>query len=319
MDAVLVLVSPPSSALADHVTSASLVHKRQSSEQLIENWSMVGPNRFELTARWRTHEFYGGGTGVFDTLIALETLRQSAILICHTGYATPIDHHFVMSAMSLSGFDGDAVRYDQPVRVSVACRAVGRRNGILAAAEVRVSMHQGNHLLATGTGDLKVVPPAVYRQIRGGAAASHITPTVPGLDPVLVGRMRDSDVVVASAPFSSSSSGPARARFVLRPDTRHPVLFDHALDHVPGMLLFEAARQADQAVSHASLILHETAGRFASYVELDEECDVVVRSREELAPGEWRTIVDFRQAGRVAATITQRTSANTGDSGSDER
>lgn len=39
-----VLVSPLSSAVVSHATSAFLVHKRQDSELLIEDWSTVGPD-----------------------------------------------------------------------------------------------------------------------------------------------------------------------------------------------------------------------------------------------------------------------------------
>ncbi|WP_260845011.1 AfsA-related hotdog domain-containing protein [Streptomyces sp. SLBN-31] len=43
-------------------------------------------------------------------------------------------------------------------------------------------------------------------------------------------------------------------RWQLRVDTRHPVLFDHIVDHVPGMLLIEAARQAATAtLGHTTL------------------------------------------------------------------
>lgn len=61
-------------------------------------------------------------------------------------------------------------------------------------------------------------------------------------------------------------------RWQLRLDTRHPVLFDHMVDHVPGMVLLEAARQAATAtLGHASLPLAVTS-QFQRYVELDAPC-----------------------------------------------
>jgi hypothetical protein len=70
----------------------------------------------------------------------------------------------------------------------------------------------------------------------------------------------------------------------LRVDTRHPVLFDHQLDHVPGMLLLEAARQGATAALGARSILPLTmACDFRKYVELDLPC--VIEAVPESAGG----------------------------------
>ncbi|WP_268254571.1 AfsA-related hotdog domain-containing protein, partial [Streptomyces humidus] len=56
-------------------------------------------------------------------------------------------------------------------------------------------------------------------------------------------------------------------------DFSHPVLFDHPADHVPGMLLLEAARQSAHAATHPRPGLPTSLdATFTQYVELDTPC-----------------------------------------------
>ncbi|QMV06648.1 hypothetical protein GJU35_13800 [Streptomyces lincolnensis] len=60
----------------------------------------------------------------------------------------------------------------------------------------------------------------------------------------------------------------------MRVDTSHPLLFDRPDDHVPGMVLLEAARQAAAAVTPGDgtpypLSMENT---FDRYVEFDTPC-----------------------------------------------
>jgi hypothetical protein len=94
-------------------------------------------------------------------------------------------------------------------------------------------------------------------------------------------------------------------RWQLRVDTRHPVLFDHMVDHVPGMLLLEAARQAAAAtLGHACLPL-AVASEFLRYVELDAPCAIeaclVAGTGEE---GARTVLVTGRQGGATVCRCT---------------
>lgn len=59
-------------------------------------------------------------------------------------------------------------------------------------------------------------------------------------------------------------------------DTTHPYFFEHAYDHVPGMLLLESGRQTATAIAHlyydinydTVFILSEMYARFYKYVEV---------------------------------------------------
>ncbi|WP_330235578.1 AfsA-related hotdog domain-containing protein [Streptomyces sp. NBC_00566] len=68
------------------------------------------------------------------------------------------------------------------------------------------------------------------------------------------------------------------ARWELRVDTGHPVLFDHPVDHVPGMVLIEAGRQSARVVtSRPDALLLGRESRFPRYAELDSPCFVTAR------------------------------------------
>ena len=70
---------------------------------------------------------------------------------------------------------------------------------------------------------------------------------------------------------------------LVRVEPSHPFFFDHPLDHVPGMLLIEAARQFGVAVSHRyygvpgdfAFVLEGVEVSFERYAELDQDVIIV--------------------------------------------
>lgn len=69
-----------------------------------------------------------------------------------------------------------------------------------------------------------------------------------------------------------SSGATGSHRWLLRVDGCHPVFFDHPVDHVPGMLLVEAARQAAVAATGGRGVPIEMDTEFRKYVEFAEPC-----------------------------------------------
>jgi hypothetical protein len=83
--------------------------------------------------------------------------------------------------------------------------------------------------------------------------------------PPLVGRDRGADVVLAP-------TGDMKV-WEVRSDLNHPVLFDHRVDHLPGMVLVEAMRQAAcLATGWPELLVTGLSSRFDRYVEFDQPC-----------------------------------------------
>ncbi|MCE0444846.1 hypothetical protein LT493_04755 [Streptomyces tricolor] len=105
-----------------------------------------------------------------------------------------------------------------------------------------------------------------------GLAAKHLraVPLPPGLLPGTVGHLLPENVVLARTEHAG--------RWQLRVDLDHAVLFDHPVDHAPGMLLLEALRQAAHATYPATdTMVTAMSVSFEKWVELDEAAWVSVR------------------------------------------
>jgi hypothetical protein len=128
------------------------------------------------------------------------------------------------------------------------------------------AVHRDGELAATGTGATRFTNPKVYRRMRGEAPAEGIS--IPEAEPVpaaRAGRSRAEDVVLSEAGRDGL--------WELRVDTRHPTLFQRPNDHVPGMLLLEAARQAAcLAAGPGGVVPAEARTRFDRYAEFGSPC-----------------------------------------------
>ncbi|WP_329374988.1 ScbA/BarX family gamma-butyrolactone biosynthesis protein [Streptomyces sp. NBC_01483] len=248
-----------------------LVHRASVAEVMLTDWARVDDHRFAVAAQWpRGHSFFAPVDDCHDPLIAAETIRQAGVLLAHAEYGVPLGHHFLVSDLSV------AVR-PQHVRVGwtpasleldVRCVDIKERGGAVTGFRIVVEIYRDGSLAATGGGALTCITPRVYQRLRAARLAEDGRPRVIALTapetPQSVGRMSPTDVVLS--PVGEPN------RWQLRVDTRHPTLFDHMVDHVPGMVLLEAARQAAAAtLGHASLPLAVTS-EFQRYVELDAPC-----------------------------------------------
>ena len=79
-----------------------------------------------------------------------------------------------------------------------------------------------------------------------------------------------------------SREGAAPGELVLAVDVTHPVHFDHPLDHIPGMLLLEAARQAAlltiDPADRAGKVVSRVDAKFVSFADYDRP--VTIRTLE---------------------------------------
>ncbi|WP_306430798.1 AfsA-related hotdog domain-containing protein, partial [Streptomyces sp. 2R] len=104
------------------------------------------------------------------------------------------------------------------------------------------------------------------------------------------GRGRAEDVVLSE----SSREGV----WELRVDTRHPTLFQRPNDHVPGMLLLEAARQAAcLAAGDGGFVPAEGRTHFHRYAEFGSPCSIGAEVLPCAVPGEARVRVTGHQDG----------------------
>lgn len=295
------------------------VHKAAHAEVLLTGWRRCGERDFEIGAQWpRDHGFWRtGGDGVQDPMLLVETTRQVLPLLSHAAYRVPRDHQLIwdrhrcaFAAPLLHVMDRPA---EVVLRVSASHAPAG--DGRLRRLTLRMTAGlPGGRILGTATTVFSAHRPEVYARLRGPgnpAPPEAMAAAVPPPDPVapsLVGRESEREVVLGPA----EEGGRRRLRVL----TSSPWLFDHPVDHLPGMLLMEAARQYGRlATSKRRPHLVRLEAGFTRYVDLDAPSFIEVLSGpvvsapsgEEGAPdggpdAEERLTVGVTQYGRTAFT-----------------
>jgi 2-oxo-3-(phosphooxy)propyl 3-oxoalkanoate synthase len=251
----------------------TLVRKDKSDEALVTEWRELPDLVQEVAATWpQRHSFYTEGNH-YNPLIFTESLRQALALLSHRVHSIPLGHRLgweqITSWILPSALDVQTSATKVTLLVShpsitrrrmgsvylvsrIDAVSNGRRIG---GAEVRYSAH----------------PPAIYDRLRGPYASAKdafskaIRLTAP-VAPALVGRSDARNVVLTPTEHPLS--------WQLRVDTSHSVLFDHPHDHVPGMVLLEAAAQAAQATQPTPVAATRFETQFHRYVEFDQPCFV---------------------------------------------
>ncbi|MFC4498234.1 MULTISPECIES: ScbA/BarX family gamma-butyrolactone biosynthesis protein [Streptomyces] len=219
-----------------------LVHRAAVAETLLTGWRSTGADRFTVSAQWpRAHGLHvSPDWSAYDPLLVVETIRQAGTLVSHTEYGVPLDHQFVLQEFQVGTVAGQLAVGPLPAEpeVELVFTDVQYRGRRLAGARYTARVLRDSEVVGAADVAFTCVAVPVYRRLRGGRTAGAVTvvPLPPGLAPEAVDRALPTDVVLAPA------DGTGRRQ--LRVDTAHPVFFDHPLDHVPGMLLLEAARQA---------------------------------------------------------------------------
>lgn len=244
-----------------------LVHRAAIAETFLTDWERTGADQFRLCAQWpRAHQLHvSPDRSAYEPLLVAETVRQCGALLSHAEYEAPLDHCFVLKELRLTTRPEHLAVGSAPaepvldVRVFDVRHRAGRPTAFRYDTDVRV----GGERVASAHISVSWTSASVYRRLRGGRTPDTVSalPPPPALPADVVGRALVADVVLAP---------PDRlGRWQLRVDTAHPVFFDHPLDHVPGMLLLEAARQA----AHATTGLPGSSAAFRStfhqYAELD--------------------------------------------------
>ncbi|MET7677485.1 ScbA/BarX family gamma-butyrolactone biosynthesis protein [Streptomyces seoulensis] len=282
--------------------TGELVHRLDADDAFPVEWTKLADHRYLIAADWPAgHRFFAPLPGdVQDPLLVTETMRQTAMMLAHAEYGVPADHHFVMWDMSYALATADFSLSDASGRIDVVveCSEVQMRARSLAGMRVRLTFERGGRLLATSTGSLSATSARAYRRLRGDKLpdAGAPAPLLDGIPAQRVGRRDPSDVVLAPAEEG--------AGWRLRLDTANPTLFARANDHVPGMVLLEAARQAAVALApDGRFVPASLAIAFHRYAELNEPC--LVRARRETSPeGDVSVHVEGVQGGEPVFTAT---------------
>ncbi|MFE9627036.1 ScbA/BarX family gamma-butyrolactone biosynthesis protein [Streptomyces sp. NPDC006527] len=278
------------------------VHRAAVSEVFLTRWEADSPDCFSVTAQWpRGHALFVPAGGYQDPLLLVESVRQTGALLAHAEYDVPFGHQFLMWNISFSADPEALAAEPTPTEVVLRaeCHDIERRAGKLAGMRYRVTVERDGTPLAAADAAFSCTSPSVYRRLRGQRPTRSSLPIPVGIAPETVGRVSSRDVVLAAADPHSPR------RWQLRVDTTHPIFFDHPVDHVPGMVLLEAARQA----AHASTGLRDALpvgldSSFARYAELDAPCWIEAEPGRPDSLGRIPTTVRGTQRGETVFTAT---------------
>lgn len=286
----------PKALLIDHrTTSASVpkeyVHLHEESAILATEWSELGPDRYGVSVRWPEEGLFGGKA----PLLVPQTIRQSCLLIGHAERSVPLSHQTLMERMdyTLDGaFFGSKNKPDN-LFVTLACRSRGPRS-----MHIELSLLSEGRPVGEALVDFSWINPAVYRRLRGAYAnVGWGRALVPAPVPAgLVGQTRDPDVVLAPSdtPY----------RWQLRMDVGNTALYDHPVDHVPGLALIEAAYQAAYAVTGPGATPIRVTSGFERYIEFDTPCWIDATVAPVSPDGTVRVEVTGTQQGQKAFVVT---------------
>lgn len=281
-----------------------LVHRRSISEVFLTDIRPSGGTGYTLSAQWpRWHVFFDSRSPGFDSALVVETLRQLTVLIAHTQLGVPVGARFLMPEMFVSMAPNTVSDPGKPAEVRIEVRVSDVRQTVKGTVFFRTT---ANFLvdgvrIAGGTAGARIVDPGVYDRFRSGGEAIHGAAGAPA--PAAVSSARVGHGSSLNVVLGRNTGTP---RWPLRVDVSNPVLFDHPLDHVPGVVLIEAVRQAFRlARMDPTLDFAFFDARFMSMVELGSETEVVLETPAE-GTGDGRAVASIQTLGEVKMrTIVQ--------------
>ncbi|MFC4507141.1 MULTISPECIES: ScbA/BarX family gamma-butyrolactone biosynthesis protein [Streptomyces] len=258
----------------------ALVHRASIAEVFVTDSAATGEDTFVVAAQLPRGHLIGENSPLYDFTLLVEVVRQAGVLVAHRHLGVDLESAFIFRDLKLRTTAFEPLRIGPrpaDARVSVGVRVrrnrAGRVQGFTFTGDITVD---GRSALR-GEGGLLILSKAAYLAMRGRRPMpdhpGFLLPRFTVAAPSAVGR-RDARNVFVTEPVTDGEPGRFSCQLVV--DTSHPHVFDHPLDHVPGHLQMEAARQlaiASVARLHGldpySLSVASIETDFTDYAELD--------------------------------------------------
>ncbi|MFF5013955.1 ScbA/BarX family gamma-butyrolactone biosynthesis protein [Streptomyces sp. NPDC001165] len=265
----------------DRTVPRQLVHRASVTEVFLTDAAAVAGDRFLVGAQWPRHHalYHPDESGRCDFMLLAETVRQAGIYLLHRFYDVPLGHHFVFKSLDLHIDDHAALRVGgTPLGavLDVCVTPAGSPGSGRFDARIDITIEVDGQPCAHSTVAVVVVDARRYevlrnrgRDLTSGITATTTAAAAPSRAPVIAGR-QDANVLLRTAADDDSST------WLLHVDLQHPGYFEHPSDHVPGMMLLEAFRQAGHLTAASNCVLTALEARFRSFGELFQP--IVIRS-----------------------------------------
>ncbi|MFG2518733.1 ScbA/BarX family gamma-butyrolactone biosynthesis protein [Streptomyces sp. NPDC048527] len=305
----------------DSTVSRAAVHRAAIAEVFLTDSRPVAgrEDTYEVAAQLPRAHIMAEHSGTHDFLLLVEVLRQGGVFLAHTYENVGLDESFIFRHLRIRMQDLSAVRTgDRPARavVTFTVDPQRKRNGRVQALDFTGTFTIEGKVVLHFSGGLAFFSRTVYRALRARrrealAGQIGVLPTHVAAEPESVGR-RDPYNVVITQP---QPAGPSTLAATVLSDTTHPHLFDHQLDHIPGNLLLEAARQLAAAsvaslhsISAGGLQVTALDAGFQEFAELDLRAQAVAsveqfRLSETLGTLVVPVVVEVVQQDRVVASF----------------
>jgi 2-oxo-3-(phosphooxy)propyl 3-oxoalkanoate synthase len=279
----------------DRTVPRELVHKSGIAEVFLTDHRPLGDLRFACGAQLPLmHAFYSDSVTEHHPLQVLtEATRQATILVAEQYLDLPSDHRALLHDVELNVEDPDAIRVDGcPATAEILVELVDCREtaGAVSGFTAATRMALGDLEAVTGVISASVQTATTYRDMRRHQRAARaldltVRSRVAPCEPRACGKRRRSSVLIARP--RRAPDGALEAALAV--DLRHPSLFDHEQDHLPGMLLLEAATQIAIAAAAQrggapteELVAVGCRAEFGQFAEL--ELPVACRARLDRGP-----------------------------------
>jgi hypothetical protein len=244
------------------LVAREFVHRLAPSQVLLTEVRPAGPDAYRAVAQWpRTRapqEACGRAAPGRDTrpdpLMVAETLRQLGIFLPLRYYGVDPASRLLIEELSFA-LDPAAEPADRATGTEITCTAQVSRagtpgSGPLHSLALTVELSAKGRPFAQADGVARVLSLPAYRAVRsrrrlvresargqaGFAADSGVRWQGSPVAPDLVGAFGPQDVLVAVDEHGAARIAPA--------DPHHPFFHDHPSDHVTGVTLIGAVRQA---------------------------------------------------------------------------
>jgi 2-oxo-3-(phosphooxy)propyl 3-oxoalkanoate synthase len=273
----------------DRTVHRKLVHKHALDEAFVTGFEVRDDSVLLAAVLPRAHSLYcefPAEDRAPDIALITEVCRQSCFVVAHTKFEVPFTdnrYQFLLQDIECELTGIGELGPERPVEIVVECtiEEIRRRKSEISALVWRFRVTDRARELHVA--DLRMRMMWIDRgdwrrmrdHMRGGRGLPIVIeaapPPAPGVAPAEVGRQNRDNVVLQNV-STDGSSFVAQARV----DRRHPVLFDHPIDHVYAMVQLEACRQlglyahaAKSGFAAGDLELAGFSSRFVSVAELD--------------------------------------------------
>jgi 2-oxo-3-(phosphooxy)propyl 3-oxoalkanoate synthase len=287
------------------------VHRRSLSEVFLTDTHRADDLTYFSAAQLpRWHPYYGDHLARppgYDPLLLLEACRQSAIAGSHLYFGVPFGHDFILTGESIRiTHPGGLVIGPEPcdLLLRTVITGIRERDGVVTGLDFALNIIRDESEVGLAQLGIRYKRPESYRKLRLQGRAKAGLPGLPSsaslpaspqgsaVRPILVGRTREENVLLQDATVLGEE-----VHAHMRIPAGHPSMFDHPLDHIPGQVLVEAARQL------AVYTARETRGMGTT--RIDEITAVFTRFGELDRPVRLSTVTDAAMPfSRLPVTVT---------------